>query len=681
MKAEEVQRRYAAGERDFSGANLRGQNFKGQTLSGADFSHADIRGANFTTANLSGADFTGAKAGLRRRSIVFQTALAFILSVLLNSASISISERRLIFFSEFEVEPSYTFLPGLVVMIVIAVAFLAIVRQWYTTQAVGTIAIAVASAGVNIDMVAFAFAFAFAGAVAGAASATVAVAFAVAFAVVLVNKLEFLLQAVSLTARGVFTPEFVVAVIATFANVLLSLYVARRAIQGDEKFAIIRIIGVALSTIGGTTFYKADLTDANFTKATLKSTHLHTANLTRVCWKDAQKLDRARVGDSILADAKVRSLLVSRNGYKQSLVDANLAGANLDGVNLNEANLKGANLQNASLRETDLRGANLTGVQAIETNFMGAFLTGACLEAWNIDHTTTLENIDCQFAFLLEKANERGDRERRPHDPKQVFQPGDFEKLYREVINTVQILLRNGLNREAFAEAFQQLMTEHGTISFDSIQAIEKKGDDVLLTIEVPEAADKAKIAQDFLKPYEDRVKQLEAQVDRLTLHSTDIKEIALAIAQRPITIHNQAIGRDMQENDSSRKIEIGSIGRDFNASGQALNLGDISGTVTNAINQLPSSAEGDRLKDLLIELQAAIETDPQLPDDDKQTALEQVKELASAGQESDVEKKRSIGKRATQMLKGIAASLPDATSLVEACAKLLPLITPMIGL
>jgi len=45
------------------------------------------------------------------------------------------------------------------------------------------------------------------------------------------------------------------------------------------------------------------------------------------------------------------------------------------------------------------------------------------------------------------------------------------------------------------------------------------------------------------------------------------------------------------------------------------------------------------------------------------------------------VEKKRSIGKQATQTLKGIAASLPDATSLVEACAKLLPLITPLIGL
>ncbi len=43
MKAAEVLRRYAAGERNFRGVNLRGQSFKGADLSGADFSYADIR--------------------------------------------------------------------------------------------------------------------------------------------------------------------------------------------------------------------------------------------------------------------------------------------------------------------------------------------------------------------------------------------------------------------------------------------------------------------------------------------------------------------------------------------------------------------------------------------------------------------------------------------------------------
>lgn len=43
MKADEVLRQYAAGERDFRRVNLRGQSFKGKDLSGADFSEADSR--------------------------------------------------------------------------------------------------------------------------------------------------------------------------------------------------------------------------------------------------------------------------------------------------------------------------------------------------------------------------------------------------------------------------------------------------------------------------------------------------------------------------------------------------------------------------------------------------------------------------------------------------------------
>jgi len=45
MKAKDVLRKYAAGEREFCKANLCGQSFKGKNLSGSDFRGANIRGA------------------------------------------------------------------------------------------------------------------------------------------------------------------------------------------------------------------------------------------------------------------------------------------------------------------------------------------------------------------------------------------------------------------------------------------------------------------------------------------------------------------------------------------------------------------------------------------------------------------------------------------------------------
>jgi hypothetical protein len=86
MKATEVLKQYAAGRRDFSGENLRGQSFKGKDLSGSNFSEADIRGANFTNAKLTGTNFSGVKAGLQRRwvsSLVVASSLLLGLSGLL----------------------------------------------------------------------------------------------------------------------------------------------------------------------------------------------------------------------------------------------------------------------------------------------------------------------------------------------------------------------------------------------------------------------------------------------------------------------------------------------------------------------------------------------------------------------------------------------------------------------
>ena len=111
--------------------------------------------------------------------------------------------------------------------------------------------------------------------------------------------------------------------------------------------------------------------------------------------------------------------------------------------------------------------------------------------------------------------------------------------------------------------------------------------------------------------------------------------------------------------------------------------IGSISGSVTNTINQLPVSTDPHSLsiRDLLIQLQAAIESESELTDDDKAEALEQVKKLAEAGQKPEDNVFQKVAKTSMKILKGTISSLPDAAKLVESCAKLLPAIAKLLAL
>jgi hypothetical protein len=56
--------------------NLRHRSFRGQNLTGADFSGSDLRGCDFSKAQLQHANFRQVKAGLTRRQLGVQIAIA-----------------------------------------------------------------------------------------------------------------------------------------------------------------------------------------------------------------------------------------------------------------------------------------------------------------------------------------------------------------------------------------------------------------------------------------------------------------------------------------------------------------------------------------------------------------------------------------------------------------------------
>lgn len=585
---------------DYSGQNLRGRSFKGQNLTGANFCKADIRGADFTNAILKDADFRGAKAGLQKRWLTGLLIVSSQLSVV--SGLFSIQVGTFVAYISDTKQPE-NFILGLLTIVLWAIFLSVTIRKDFTAGLVAvTVAAALASvatgkvAGVAAGAKAFGVAFIFAGAASGTFTFALAFAFAFTgdFTIILGVALAF---ALSLT--GARTVD--VAGAAVF--ILLGTDIGWRSLAGDKTDPWVRSLAITVAATGGTSFRGADLTDADFTGAFLKNTDFRKAKLTRTRFYEAKKLDFARVGDTILSNRDVLNLLVTGNGREKSYAGANLKGANLIGADLKEANLKDADISEATFQGACLEWANLTLTQAVGTNFTSAHMTGACVEAWNIESTTKLDNVDCRFVYLLENPKPgTDDKERRPSSGE--FQPGEFTKLFEEVLNTVDLIFRDGIDWKAFVTAFKKVQVENEDTEL-AIQSIENKGDGVVVVkVNVPLNADKEKIHSDFTQNYqlalqavEEKYKaQLQAKDEQIVIYrqqSGEMKEIISLLASKPINVQvdNKLENKNMtNSNDSSRKIEIGSVGRDFNASGQALNLGEISGTVTNTINELPSA-------------------------------------------------------------------------------------------
>jgi hypothetical protein len=227
------------------------------------------------------------------------------------------------------------------------------------------------------------------------------------------------------------------------------------------------------------------------------------------------------------------------------------------------------------------------------------------------------------------------------------------------------------------------------------VQRWEKVGDDLLLTVKPPAPIDKGTAERQFDEIIEARLEAAKqtALLEAERQHRQDLKAITLATvtnlgnALSHLTIHNQLTGgNNMPEtHDSSQNVTINTGGGNLTASGQALNLGtlDISGTVSETINQLPnapSTPEQPSLKDLLTQLHSAITT-AELSDADKTDLLEQVQALATANQTDEPAQKEGIARKATKMFKATLDSLPDTAKLAEACSKLLPLILKALGL
>jgi uncharacterized protein YjbI with pentapeptide repeats len=705
MKARKLLQEYAAGQRNFSGAKLQGQSFRDRDLSDADFSGANIRGTDFTDAILKGVIFDRADAGLQKRWLAVKLVPVFFASALAGVLQ-GYFGWWIARYVNSEVIQNSSFL-AIIVIFTYTTIIIAIGSQGLDLKALVKIAV--------VDIIAVAiivgiilpfnknFAFNLAGAVAVGGAGAFAVSFAdavtISFTLATTNNIIFIcaivLAFISAVIVVIFT-KFDGAIIIPIVSFIFSIYVRHRISRKDKKFTLIYTIRNMFGVIGGTNFSGADLTGATFAGARLENTSFlssckNSTTLDLVCWKDAQMLESAELGDCILSNPDVRKLLVDvKTGYKQNFVNANFRGANLKDADLRGSNFTGVDMSGATLEGALLNNAILKSTQAIGTNFSNAVFTGACLETWNIDKNTKFDQVDCEYIFQLECRNDLGSNERRPHDPNECFKKGDFEKLYRKLSNTIEVLLRDGFqNAEAFNVALQALMQEQPEITFESIRKID---DDVLVTFEVDQFIDKTIVSRNFLELYDENRKlygenqKLSAKVDELQeCRVSDIKEVIgiikpskskFSIKQKQSTKNKAMTDKRLQPDYSGSNVfyNTGSI------SDSIINIGSIIDRIENEINQIPDTAS-PKLIEYLTELKEEIQSSSELPIDDKADVLEGVEALAKVAQTPDSPEKVTLVRKAIKVLKGTVVALPGAVKFAESCAKLLPLISDALDI
>jgi len=713
---------------EFQNANLQGRNFQGQNLTGANFNNAEIQGANFNNAILIGATFCNATAGLPNARTISLIVLFLILSLVAGLisgyAGAIIGDLFINNYSNLGITCLITLAMFIIVVSLEGLgATLAVVAEVVTIILILALALLPdEQTGLIIDTQFTALGLA--GTLASIGNIAVAVAIAKSIAPSGSLAITGSITIIGIILGAMFgvrsgASAYLISGMVGLSAIAFGSHIGYQALSGNKKYSLIRLLTINIVSRGGTSFRRANLTDADFTQASLKSVDLRDATLTRTCWFNTKRLDQARLDGIYLENAKIRQLVITKDGRGEKYDYLNLGELNLQDANLQDASFIGTDLSNATLQNANLFGTKLVKSQLYQANLNGAKLTGAYIENWGISTKTRLEEIQCDYIYMQLPTNDDPDPCRKPDNRQETFRSEDFADFISPIIKTLNLYQtqnvdprqvakkfktldlfhHQGIDPSAAAIAVTQLAENYPEAELEII-VLEGRGQDkIRMQAKVVGNIDRSQLYQEYFAKYT----QIQA------LPYSDIQALLLGIKEKDERISSlekllenamlqpkfyvETYQNQGEFSMSQSKGNINISGTQGNISGVAaagedlsmtgVGMGTISGSVTNTINQIPefSLADGLGIKQLLTELQAAIEADTHLSDEDKIDALEQVDAIAAAAQQPEDGEMQKMVKTAIKILKGTISELPTAVQLVESCGKLLPLITKFFGL
>lgn len=676
--------------------------YRDQNLEGRNFSGASLKGSIFSGSNLKGVSFVGSKTGLSNYTEFFFLNLSLLTSAVSGAISQLILKSIL---SELTTRPILSSTTIVVIATFFCITLFSNLRSAiFFSVAVAVIAITVGALSGEIPT---ALSDAIAGIVAGAIGVFVlgSLIFAVSLAELIVlclkgnlatyGMIAFAFIGIGATAFAqTFSPIEVVFAIISGIAILIGINSSRRSLAEGRKHDFTKSIVIRLISLFGTNLKNTNLTDADFSNAILKGANFYHANLTRAYWKNSRFLEFSYVDSTYLVNPKIRQLVVTCNGQGQNFDGLDLTGVNLQGADLQDTSFIGANLNQSNLRGADLSRAILKQTQLDGVDLTGAILTGACIKDWGMTSTTKLENVQCDYIYMRLPTLEKRNPLRKPDDERKNFSEGEFADFIKPYFDTLDLYHRQDVDPRSISIALKNLAENHPDADLQFV-AIEWRGNGLNIRYTATPDVDKSELSHEYFTSYARIRKELLGSIQlRLAAQDAEInrmegvinKFIQTGTHQSTIQAETIQVIQGEFAMTENRGIHI-NTGDNANISGLSsgdgiVNLGTISGSVTNAINQLSDSPKPDQanLKTLLTQLQQAIETDSDLPDLDKADLLEQVQFLAEAKQVEEPAKREGITRKAMKMFDATLKSLPDTAKIVDACSKLLPLILKALG-
>ncbi|MDY7015017.1 MAG: pentapeptide repeat-containing protein, partial [Cyanobacteriota bacterium] len=324
-----------------------------------------------------------------------------------------------------------------------------------------------------------------------------------------------------------------------------------------RNFKFLKDWAIALGCWGGTSFYNLDLSNVNFRGAKLANTDLRAQKLYRTCFQEVTGLERARVDNRYLdLDCpKVQELLTRATSEDRDFSRLNLRGAYLRGAHLRHFNFTDAELAGADLQGADLRGSLFVRTQAIGVDLTRANLTGICIKDWSVNSQTDFTEVECDYIYReIDDTGEPSDR----FPANRNFEHREFESLYQEVENVVELIFQEGENWQAALFGLRKLQIEDEGLELE-LKGIERRGDLWVVKVTHNRVFPKQEVEQRLNGSFDEMKKQLaakEGQINRLLGIVADQAEALKGYSKQPFGNHFLIVGSTITNLSGSGQID-----------------------------------------------------------------------------------------------------------------------------